>query len=109
MRRAGTSVAGGIDRRSSMARLSEPEVAAGLAGLSGWTGDQHEIAKTYAFATFVEAMAFVTRVADLAEAANHHPAIDIRYNRVRLRLTTHDQGGVTDQDLRLARQIEHLA
>lgn len=92
-----------------MARLSEQEIAAGLARLSGWTAGQHEIAKTYAFANFTEAMAFVTRVADLAEAANHHPAIDIRYNRVRLGLTTHDQGGVTDHDLRLAGQIEQLA
>ena len=54
-------------------------------------------------------MAFVNRVADLAEAAGHHPDIDIRYNRVRIGLTTHDEGGVTDKDLRLAGQIEGVA
>jgi 4a-hydroxytetrahydrobiopterin dehydratase len=92
-----------------MARLSERELNAALAGLSGWSGAGGEIAKTYAFADFAGAMAFVTRVADLAEAAGHHPDIDIRYNRVRIGLTTHDEGGVTDKDVRLAGEIESVA
>jgi 4a-hydroxytetrahydrobiopterin dehydratase len=92
-----------------MARLSDSELTAGLAELSGWSGASGELTKTYAFADFVEAMAFVTRVADLAEAAGHHPDIDIRYNRVRIGLTTRDEGGVTDKDLRLAGQIEAAA
>jgi 4a-hydroxytetrahydrobiopterin dehydratase len=77
--------------------------------LSGWTAGRNEISKTFAFGDFVQAMAFVTRVADLAEAAGHHPAIDIRYNRVRIGLTTHDEGGVTDKDTRLAAQIDATA
>jgi 4a-hydroxytetrahydrobiopterin dehydratase len=92
-----------------MPRLSESDLSAGLAGLSGWSGASGEIVKTYAFADFVGAMAFVTRVADLAEAAGHHPDIDIRYNRVRIGLTTHDEGGVTDKDVLLAGQIESVA
>jgi 4a-hydroxytetrahydrobiopterin dehydratase len=92
-----------------MARLNETEIVAGLSDLSGWTAEGGEIVKTYAFGDFVGSIAFVTKVADLAEAAGHHPDIDIRYNRVRVALTTHDQGGVTDKDLALAAQIERVA
>jgi 4a-hydroxytetrahydrobiopterin dehydratase len=92
-----------------MARLNETDLAAGLSTLGGWASANDEISKTYTFGDFVAAIAFVNRVADLAEAAGHHPDIDIRYNRVRIGLTTHDQGGITDHDLSLARQIETVA
>lgn len=92
-----------------MPRLTEREISAGLAGLRGWALAGDEIVATYQFGSFVESMAFVAKVADLAEAAGHHPDIDIRYNRVRLALSTHDQGGITDLDLGLARQIEDVA
>jgi 4a-hydroxytetrahydrobiopterin dehydratase len=72
----------------------------------GWTRDGETIEKTYAFATFAEAVAFVDRVAVEADAADHHPDIDIRYTKVRLALTTHSAGGLTDKDTDLARIIE---
>jgi 4a-hydroxytetrahydrobiopterin dehydratase len=54
-------------------------------------------------------MAFVNRIAELAEQANHHPDIDIRYNRVRLALVTHDAGGITEKDFDLAAKAQNLA
>jgi len=54
----------------------------------------------------VRAIAFVNRVADAAEAANHHPDIDIRYNKVTIALTTHDEGGISDKDVALAERLE---
>ena len=67
------------------------------------------IVKTYELPSFPEAIAFVTRIADLAEQANHHPDLDIRYRKVRVALSTHDQGGITDKDFALAAQIEATA
>ena len=62
--------------------------------------------KTYTFGTFAEGIAFVNRVAKAADAANHHPDIDIRYTKITCILSTHDAGGVTDADLKLADEIE---
>lgn len=67
-----------------------------------------EIVKHYELATFAAAIAFVVRVGFLAEAANHHPDLDVRWRTVRVALTTHDAGGLTQRDLDLAAQIETL-
>jgi 4a-hydroxytetrahydrobiopterin dehydratase len=88
--------------------LSETDLNSALADMDGWSGTTQEIARSYQFADFAAAMKFVNRVAELAEEAQHHPDIDIRYNRVRLGLSTHDRGGVTDRDVALARQIDSL-
>ena len=71
----------------------------------GWENNGKEITKAYKFKDFAEAMAFVNKVAGLAEAADHHPDIDIRYNKVRLMLSTHSAGSLTEKDFSLARQI----
>jgi 4a-hydroxytetrahydrobiopterin dehydratase len=92
-----------------MPRLDDAAVAAALVGRPGWSRAGDEIVRTFQFPDFAAALAFVVRVGDLAEAAGHHPDIDIRYNRVRLALTTHDQGGLTDLDLTLAGQIDTVA
>lgn len=89
-----------------MPRLSDAQVAAGLATLAGWERHGDEIRKTYAHATFVEAIAFVNRVAARAEALDHHPDILVQYTRVTLTLSTHDSGGLTELDLRLARELD---
>ena len=89
-----------------MALLDETQIRDALARLPGWERHGKEIARTFHFADFKEAMAFVTRVALVAEAANHHPDIDIRWRTVRLALTTHDQGGLTRKDFDLARAID---
>jgi 4a-hydroxytetrahydrobiopterin dehydratase len=77
--------------------------------LPGWKREDLGIRKRFRLATFPEAITFVNQVADLAEAVQHHPDIDIRWRNVTLRLTTHEAGGVTGLDLDLARQIEELS
>ena len=86
--------------------LKKDEIKARLAGMSGWKLDDDEIEKTFQFTDFKEAMAFVNRVADAAEGMDHHPDIEIKYNKVELTLSTHSEGGVTDQDVQLAERIE---
>ncbi len=77
--------------------------------LPGWGLENHELVRVVTFEDFVAAMAFVNRVAAAAEAAGHHPDIDIRYNKVRLALVTHDVGStVTQKDLDMARQLSAL-
>jgi 4a-hydroxytetrahydrobiopterin dehydratase len=90
----------------AVARLRDDEIDAGLAGLDGWTREGDAIERTVELASFPEAIAFVGRVAVLAEEANHHPDLDIRYRKVRVLLTTHDEGGLTARDLRLAGAID---
>ena len=92
-----------------MAIMSDTEVKDALADIPGWELSGTEIVKQYKLADFVAAMAFVNQVAEAAEAANHHPDIDIRWNKVRLALSTHSEGGLTNNDFALAAQIESLA
>ncbi len=73
-----------------------------------WKREGRAIAWTHEFATFPDAIAFVNRVADLAEQADHHPDIDVRYRTVRLVLSTHSAGGITAKDMGLARRIDGL-
>jgi len=89
--------------------LLPEEIGARLGPLPGWSVEAGELAKTFQFPDFVAALAFVNRVGELAEQAGHHPDIDIRYNRVRLGLVTHDAGGLTARDFDLAAMIHKLA
>lgn len=88
-----------------MRYLSPQELDDALKTLKGWKYDGGELVREWMFPGFPEAIAFVQTVAEWAEAANHHPDIDIRYNKVRLGLVTHDAGGITQKDVDLARQI----
>lgn len=88
--------------------LDDARIALELQQLPGWVRSGQAIQRRYEFADFVQAMAFVGRVAELAEAADHHPDIDIRYNKVVLGLISHDSGGVTERDIRMARKINEL-
>lgn len=89
-------------------KLEDAEVQAALATLSGWSLEGGMLKKTYAFPDFAAAMQFVNAVADRAEAADHHPDIDIRYNKVTLGLVTHDSSGITQKDLDLAREADQV-
>ena len=91
-----------------MAKLSDEQVQEGLGALPGWARAGDEIAKEYRFAGFGDAVAFVVAIGFKADKANHHPDLDIRYNRVRVALSTHSEGGLTQKDLDLAGQIEEL-
>jgi 4a-hydroxytetrahydrobiopterin dehydratase len=86
--------------------LSDTQLQAAIAGLPAWKLEHGELTRTAVLKDFKQAMEFVNKVAELAEAAGHHPDIDIRYNRVRLGLTTHDAGGITEKDINLAQEIE---
>ena len=88
-----------------MTLLTETEIQERLARLPGWERRGQEIRRTWTFADFRGSMAFVDRVAGLAEAADHHPDIDIRYSKVTLALSTHDAGGLTARDFALAESI----
>jgi 4a-hydroxytetrahydrobiopterin dehydratase len=88
-----------------VAPLTESEIERRLLAVPGWQRRGSEITRTFAFADFAGSLAFVNRVAGLAEAMNHHPDIDIRYSKVTLTLTTHDASGLTARDFALAEQI----
>jgi 4a-hydroxytetrahydrobiopterin dehydratase len=90
-------------------KLSDAEVQAWLGKHPGWELEQGMIRRTFAFADFRTTMGFVNRVADAAEAADHHPDIDIRYSKVTLALVTHDAGGLTRRDVALAERADDLA
>jgi 4a-hydroxytetrahydrobiopterin dehydratase len=81
-----------------MPLLSPGEIEKRLAAIAGWRLDDGAIVKTFAFGGFPEAVAFVDRLVPGAEAADHHPDIEIHYKRVTLRYSTHSEGGVTEKD-----------
>ncbi|MFN2504195.1 MAG: 4a-hydroxytetrahydrobiopterin dehydratase [Acidimicrobiales bacterium] len=92
-----------------MTRLTDDEVSQALAKLDGWSVVDGMVVRELRFPSFRDAVAFVVRLSYEAEAADHHPDLDIRYNRVRVALSTHSEGGITPKDLALARTIQHLA
>ena len=85
-----------------MALLSESEVQDRLSSVPGWRREGNTIVREFGFKDFPAAIDFVNRIAKAAEAAWHHPDIDVRWNKVRVSLTTHDQGGLTAKDFDLA-------
>ncbi len=89
-----------------MPKLDQVELDRSLRELPGWTVKNDALTKTFKHVSFAEAIVFVNAVAHLAELADHHPDIDIRYTNVTIALTTHDQGGITEKDVALARSIE---
>lgn len=89
--------------------LSEAEIAEALRGLPGWTRQGGSLSRTFRFAGFPEAVAFVDRLVAPAEAANHHPDLLVSYDKVHVTLTTHDAGGLTRKDVDLAHAIDRLA
>ena len=87
-------------------RLSDIAIQRELGTLPGWSRRGDVITKTFQFRTFLSGINFVSAVAKAADAADHHPDIDIRYTKVVCTLSTHSAGGITQKDLDLARQIE---
>ncbi len=89
--------------------LSDPEVRQALQKLPGWKQDDKAIERTFQFGNFVQAMEFVNHIAETAEAVNHHPDIHISYNKVVLSLMSHDSGGITQRDIRMAGKINEVS
>ena len=88
------------------AKLSDVEIQRSLGALPGWSRRGDALAKTFTFPRFGDGIAFVAKVAGMADAMDHHPDIDIRYTRVTFSLSTHSAGGITQLDLDLATRIE---
>lgn len=89
--------------------LSEHDVRNALLTIPGWHVNGKAIERLFRFPDFKEAMGFVNRIADAAEEAGHHPDIAISYNKVTLGLISHDSGGVTERDIKMARRINEIA
>jgi len=92
----------------AMPPLDDSAVEESLQRLPGWERRGNQIVKTFVRKDFIRAITFVNEVADAADAASHHPDIDIRWNKVTLALSTHSEGGVTEADFQLAARIEEL-
>ena len=90
----------------TLAKLTAAEIKAAMDGVPGWTHKRDGIERGYEFADFTQAFAFMARVALLAEKADHHPEWSNVYNKVDIRLTTHDAGGLSKRDFALARAID---
>ena len=90
------------------AKLTDEEIAERLAAVPNWQRDGDRIRRVFTCGGFPAAIAFTTRVGFLAEAAAHHPDIDIRWRKVTLALTTHDAGGLTVHDFDLAAKIDAI-
>jgi len=91
-----------------MPPLADAEIDAALEGLTGWGREGDEIFKTFDRATFAGAIAFVVQVGFLAERADHHPDIDVRWKNVRIALSTHSAHGLTNRDFDLAVEIDGI-
>jgi len=89
--------------------LSDAEVQEALQQLNGWKKNRNAIERVFQFESFSHAMEFVNQIAEAAEAVNHHPDILISYNKVTLTLLSHDSGGITQRDIKMAARINDLA
>ncbi|HYV26996.1 MAG TPA: 4a-hydroxytetrahydrobiopterin dehydratase [Candidatus Eisenbacteria bacterium] len=92
-----------------MPKLTPDQINERLATVPEWKKNDAMISRTYKFKDFLASMEFVNRVAPLAEQANHHPDIDIRWNKVTLALTTHSEGALTEKDFDLAQKCDRLS
>ena len=89
-------------------KLSPDEIEQAIKGLNGWRAENDKLVKRFEFPTFAESLAFVNKVGERAEAANHHPDIKLGWGYAEFEITTHDRGGITDFDLALAKEIESI-
>jgi 4a-hydroxytetrahydrobiopterin dehydratase len=97
-----------MGRMARPPRLSPDELSAALLGLPLWSGDGEGLRRTVELPSFRDAVAAITAIADVAEEMDHHPDIDLRWRTLHLALVTHSAGGVTENDLQLARRIDAL-
>jgi len=89
--------------------LTEAEIQDLASNLSGWTVEGSKLCCQRNFKDFLQAMEFVNKLVEPAESAGHHPDIEISYNKVRITLTTHDAGGLTQKDFELAKEISQIS
>ena len=92
-----------------MAKFTDAEVSEKLKALPGWERHENSIRKLFRFKEFMDGIHFINRVAEKAEAADHHPDVTINYTRITMTCSTHSEGGITDKDFKLAQEIEKQA
>jgi len=92
-----------------MVKMTENDIKKALSSMKEWSYKDNEIYKEYVFNNFMQSVKFVNIIAPVAESLKHHPDIFISYNKVRVTLTTHDEGGVTEKDIDLAKKIDSLS
>jgi 4a-hydroxytetrahydrobiopterin dehydratase len=94
---------------ATVSALSKPEIHEKLKAMPHWSHVGKSIVKKFTFKSFMPAIAFVNKIAEAAEKAGHHPDITINYSVVGISLSTHSEGGITEKDFELAKQIEKIA
>lgn len=94
----------GMQRR----KLTDDQINSALAQSSGWQLENGQITKTYEFPSYLAGVTFLSAIAHLAEAMDHHPDLDLRYRKLRVALNTHDVGGISALDFELARRIDAI-
>lgn len=92
-----------------MAALSDEEIEARLSGLGGWQRAGSALSREFEFANFVGSVEFINRITPVAEELNHHPDLEISWNKVLVKLSTHSEGGITEADFDLATRVDGLA
>ena len=97
-----------INKNIAMSTLTTGQIDQHMKDFPGWAHHQPAITRTYKFESFLMSIAFVRRIAKRAEKIQHHPDIDIRFDRVKLTLSTHDAGGITEIDFTLARECDEV-
>lgn len=90
-------------------KLSNETIQEKLQNAPGWSVSGDSLTRTFTFENFIQSMQFVNRLAEAAEAAQHHPDIDIRYSKVNVSLSTHDSGGITEKDFAIAQEADAVA
>ena len=107
---AGTSIFRNTNREKTMSEiLSSSDIKTEMKRIPEWEHEKKEIERVFEFDDFTQAIDFVNAVAEIAEEDEHHPDIDVRYNKVRLVLSTHSKGGLTERDFDLAEKIDTLS
>lgn len=92
-----------------MASLTDAEIKQSLKSIPQWKLDGNSIARTFEFGNFVESVEFVNEITEIAEDFDHHPDVDIRWNKVTLRFSTHSKGGLTAKDFDVAQRVDEIA
>src|SRR3954453_6640913 len=90
-------------------KLDDAKIADGLKKLNGWSGRRGEGGKTFSFKNFYETMSFVNAVAHIANKLDHHPDMEVGYNKLKIRFSTHSVGGLSDSDFAAAAKIDALS
>ena len=105
----GFAAVGSADKLRAVERLDDDQIDARLGELEGWERDGEAIVKTFKLADFVGSVGFVDKLVEPAEDMGHHPDLSVSWNEVRVSITTHAAGGLTENDFELAKRIDALA